>query len=168
MSDHYSLTDSDRKLDFNNTLIENGYEINRDEDTKETEKKEEEVEAQFDDSTKRKILISSLFALLIGNMMVSNVVVFLPLFVEDRNGKWSNGEAENITEAKLGYIIGSFSVAQVMFAPFCSKIKNSLGTKNTILIGFFLLVITTIGLGLIAILNDSIAFLSCAIGMRFF
>ena len=70
-------------------------------------------------------------------------------------------------ETANAYILGAFSVAQVLFAPFCSSIKNRLGTKNTILLGFFLLVITTIGLGYIAEINDAIKFETFAISLRF-
>ena len=54
-----------------------------------------------------------------------------------------------------------------MFAPFCSNIKNYFGTKNTILIGFFFLTMTTIALGYIAHIYNAIGFLSAAIALRF-
>jgi hypothetical protein len=47
-------------------------------------------------------------------------------------------------------------------------IKNSLGTKNTILLGFFLVTITTIGLGAIAHINNGNYFVYTAIFLRYF
>jgi MFS family permease len=64
--------------------------------------------------------------------------------------------------------MAAFSLAQVLFSPFNSMIKNSIGTKNTILTGFFLVTITTIGLGAIANLSNGLYFTYCGIGLRFF
>jgi MFS family permease len=61
----------------------------------------------------------------------------------------------------------AFSVAQVVFAPFSSAIKNRIGTKNTILFGFFMLTITTFGLGAIAKINDAYTFKYVGDSMRF-
>ena len=44
-------------------------------------------------STKNRILVSCLTALMIGNMMMMNVASFLPTYVEDKknNGLWTDG-----------------------------------------------------------------------------
>lgn len=56
----------------------------------------------------------------------------------------------------------------MLFAPFNSLIKNTIGTKNTILAGLFLVTITTIGLGAIEALSNGKYFIYCGIGLRFF
>ena len=65
-------------------------------------------------------------------------------------------------------MLGAFSIAQVIFAPFSSFIKNAIGIKNTILFGFFMLTITTIGLGVIANIHDAITFKYTGDALRFF
>lgn len=55
-----------------------------------------------------------------------------------------------------------------MFAPFNAYIKNKLGAKNTLLIGFFLITVTTYGLGLLSLIDNSDTFLYTALILRFF
>jgi MFS family permease len=54
-----------------------------------------------------------------------------------------------------------------MFAPFNSAIKNKIGAKNLILLGFFLLTTTTVGLGAISMINDPHDFKYMAVSLRF-
>jgi hypothetical protein len=49
--------------------------------------KPENGDVQFDEKTKKKILVSCLFALAIGNMMLDNVYATLPKYVDERNEK---------------------------------------------------------------------------------
>ena len=60
-----------------------------------------------------------------------------------------------------------FSVAQIIFAPFNALIKNKVGTKNAILLGFVIATITTFGLGAIANVKDPQTFKFIAVGLRF-
>ena len=55
-----------------------------------------------------------------------------------------------------------------MFAPFNPIIKNKIGAKSLILLGFFLLTVTTVFLGSIARLNDPHDFKWFAVGLRCF
>lgn len=84
-------------------------------------------------------------------MMLLNVASFLPSFIDDN---WENPE-DKLTAFDSGLIIAVFSVAQIVFAPFNSIIKNFFGSKNTILIGFFMMTITTFGLGWISMIENS-------------
>jgi len=68
----------------------------------------------FSPETKRKILIACLFALCIGNMMIQNVVSFLPLFIA--SNKWAPGYTLNENDTSM--ILAVFAIAQVIFAPF--------------------------------------------------
>ena len=54
-----------------------------------------------------------------------------------------------------------------MFAPFNAWIKNKLGAKNTILVGFVMITFTTFGLGLIHYIEDADTFLYTALTLRF-
>jgi MFS family permease len=55
----------------------------------------------------------------------------------------------------------------VIFAPFNSLLKNTLGSKNTIIVGFAFLTMATFGLGAIALYENPRAFYWTAIGLRF-
>ena len=75
---------------------------------------------KFSSEIKQRILVSSLMALCIGNMMMMNVASFLPTFCSDK--KWDN-DAE-VDEFFVSLILSIFSLAQILFAPFSSSIKN--------------------------------------------
>ena len=126
------------------------------------------AEAQFDEKTKKKILISCLFALAIGNMMLDNVYATLPKYIEKRNeeGEWSE-EGYEFTEIRYTIILVMFSIAQLMFAPFTAFVKNKIGSKNTIVAGFFLMTLTTIGLGVMTKLEDPYMFFIVGNSLRF-
>ena len=108
----------------------------------------EENENEFDEKTKRKVLISCLLALAIGNMMLDNVYAILPKYVDERDklGEWSESDFK-LDEVQTTTILIMFSVAQLIFAPLTAWVKNKIGAKNTISAGFFLMTITTFGLG---------------------
>ena len=120
----------------------------------------------FSDQTKTRILVSCLFALCVGNMMMLNVASFLPTYVESNEKVWDNDEAPQDFDVTL--IISVFSVAQIVFAPFNALIKNWLGSKNTILVGFLLMTATTFGLGALGYVNDATTFKYVGIVLRFF
>ena len=65
--------------------------------------------ADFSDATKRKILLSCLCALTIGNMMMLNVAAFLPTFIKANNWKSSDGYELDSTDISL--ILSIFAVA---------------------------------------------------------
>ena len=103
---------------------------------------------------KRKILLSVLAVILTANMMIYNIPVFLPLYVTKRNDQndWDT-ESEFVMDTnKCALIIAIFELVQVISAPFNYLIKNYLGAKNTIQLGFGILTITTFGLGLISMI----------------
>jgi len=55
----------------------------------------------------------------------------------------------------------------MIFAVFNSTLKNIFGTKNFIVLGFFLLTLTIAGLGIIANVKDPKAFVWLALVLRF-
>ena len=132
------------------------------------DREDAEEEAGFTDEIKKKTLIAVLVVILIGNMMVANLVAFLPTFVEEN--AWvvaSTGISTALTANDVSWIIAAFSAAQVLFSPFNSVIKNWLGTKNAIVIGLVLVMISTTGLGAIAHIKNGHQFRYIALGLRF-
>ena len=125
---------------------------------------EESVEEEFSPQVKKALLIACLVALFVGNMMLLNVAAFLPDFINENFSDPDNF----LDETDGALIIGIFSVAQIVFAPFNSNIKNFFGSKNTILFGFALMTVTTFGLGFIARVKDANTFRWLALFIRFF
>ena len=130
----------------------------------------------FDPKAKRLILISCLAALCVGNMMLDAVYAFIPLYVAEMNSSTDDGvfrealwtDDVDLTKIQTTLILSIFSVAQIVFAPFNAYIKNKLGSKNTMLIGFFIITISSFGLGVIAVFDHSSTFLYSALTLRFF
>ena len=52
--------------------------------------------------------------------MVSNLVAFLPTFVQNNTWAYVDGANTQLSENDIGWIIASFSAAQVIFSPFNS------------------------------------------------
>ena len=111
-------------------------------------------------------MVSSLFALCVGNMMILNVASFLPTFVTSDLIQWKDGVMPSSFDVTL--IISIFSVAQIVFAPFNAIIKNTLGSKNAIILGFMLLTGTTFGIGLLADMPVADEFKYTGMALRFF
>jgi len=99
-------------------------------------------------------------------MMIQNVVSFLPTFIAYNN--WTSPDGYHPNEGDIGLILATFSIAQIIFAPFNAAIKNRIGSKNTILFGFLLVTISTGGLGVIAHVHNPHYFKWIAVGLRFF
>jgi MFS family permease len=72
-----------------------------------------------------------------------------------------------ITEVRSTTILIMFSVAQLLFSPLTAYIKNKIGSKNTISMGFVLITITTYCLGLITYIDDPFTFFVCGNIVRF-
>jgi MFS family permease len=104
-------------------------------------------------------------------MMILNVTAFLPLYTGGKHD-WDGVVAHRIqinettkesqdvaysviTSTENSAIISVFSIASIIFAPFNSFIKNKIGSKNSIILGFIMMGITTFGLGLITWINSS-------------
>jgi len=123
------------------------------------------AETKLPPEVKKRALMACLLALTIGNMMIENMASFLPPFIGSH--KWDSPDAYPISPFDISLILSVFSVAQVIFAPFNSAIKNRLGAKNAILVGFGLLTVATFGLGAIANFTDPHIFKYLAVGLRF-
>lgn len=67
----------------------------------------------------------------------------------------------------ISLIVAIFQLAQIMFAPFVSKIKNALGTKNAIISGFLLEALCLAGLGACGYFDDVFYFKWISVVLRF-
>jgi len=97
--------------------------------------------------------------------MIENMASFLPPFIGSHH--WESSDLYPISPFDTSLILSVFSVAQVIFAPFNSVIKNKLGAKNAVLVGFGFLTLATFGLGAIANFSDPHLFKYFAVGLRF-
>lgn len=68
----------------------------------------------------------------------------------------------------MGLIISIFSLAQLIFAPINGTIKNFLGQKNAVVVGFLIMTACTFGLGALIHINNPTAFKVVALILRFF
>lgn len=134
------------------------------EDAQKPKRNNSKNDIDFPAATKSKILFACLFSKCIGNMMVQNIVSFLPLFVV--NHEWDEGFEMN--ENDISFIIAVFSIAQILFSPLNTYIKNWMGAKNTMIFGFALMTAMSFGLGLIAEIKNPWTFFLIAVFLRFF
>ena len=98
---------------------------------------------------------------------------FLPTYIESRKGQWSTSaisvdSSQDLDSNDVALILAVFSIAQIFFAPLNTMVKNRIGSKNTIIFGFFLMTATTFGLGLIGLYDNPLYFKYTAIALRFF
>ena len=100
--------------------------------------------------------------MMISSLMLLCVASFLPTYVQDKTWK---GEAP--ADIVITLIISINFIAQLIFAPMNSCIKNKIGAKNTILLGFTVLTLTTFGLGFIARFDDPVVFSALGLVFRF-
>ena len=114
--------------------------------------KEEELDI-FTPKQKRNALIACLVSICIGNMMNQNILSFLPIFI--KYNEWNNQEDFKLSENKVSLILAIFSVSQIISSPFYMTVKNKLGSKNTIVLGFLMVTFTTLGLGIIANIGNT-------------
>lgn len=124
---------------------------------------------EFSPELKRRILIAVLVSLTIGNMMILNVEVVLPTMIEEQ--EWvRNGvilEDGGLSESDTSLIFSIFSLAQLIFATVNGPIKNFLGAKNAIIIGFLIITGCSIGLGFLDRIHDPTTFRIVALVLRF-
>lgn len=100
--------------------------------------------------------------------MLDNVYATLPKYIDERNvkGLWSVENYE-FSEVRYTIILVMFSIAQLLFAPFTAFVKNKIGSKNTIVAGFFLMTVTTVGLGIMTMIDNPTTFFFVGNALRF-
>lgn len=105
--------------------------------------------------------------------MILNIVVVLPNMIKKQN--WQVDQTDNksnydphLTDSDTSLIISIFSLAQLIFAPINASVKNFLGAKNAVLIGFCIMSICTFGLGTLIHIKDPLTFKIVANTLRLF
>ena len=122
------------------------------------------TKSNLNSKAKKRILLASLIALTVGNMMIMNATAVLPNFIKHHD--WdSSGKV--LDEGDISLILSIFSVAQIIFAPFNRSIKGYFGSKNTLVLGFVIMTLTTAALGIIARIRDPNVFMVAACVLRF-
>lgn len=74
------------------------------------------------------------------------IISFLSVFLSDKQTEHPDFE---LSDNDTALVISIFSVAILIFTSMNSNIKNRLGTKNTIILGFSIEGLTMLGLGII-------------------
>lgn len=90
----------------------------------------------------------------------------LPDFVEKHTWDLSDGQ-QPLNENDISLIISIFSISQILFAPFNACIKNRMGSKNTIILGFIVLTLTTFLIGGMKFITSPRLFLWTSCILRF-
>lgn len=75
------------------------------------EERQSELEEGFTDEIKKKTLYAVIVVILIGNMMVSNLSAFLPLFAASNKWEISDGNDTALSDNDISLILAAFSVA---------------------------------------------------------
>lgn len=120
----------------------------------------------FSPKIKNRILVVCLISLALANMIILNLTAFLPVFVE--SNAWSNSSDYTLSSMDTALMLAMFSVAQIIFSPINGMIKNMIGTKNSMTIGYLLITITTFGIGVCANISDPLLFKYVVCALRFF
>ena len=124
--------------------------------------------ADLPPATKRRVLVASLLSLTVGNMMINNVVAVLPDFIKGQDWTLGGYQGPPLNENDISLIISIFSIAQIIFAPFNGAIKNMLGSRNSMIVGFAMVTITTFMLGMVQDIHHPKTFMYVACTLRFF
>jgi MFS family permease len=115
---------------------------------------------------KNKIMIACFVSLTIGNMMINNVVAVIPDMIDNQD--WIGTlDKTPLNEGDVSLIVAIFSIAQIIFAPFNSSIKNRLGGKNTIIFGLIMMTVTTFFLAFLTSVKQPSQFMYIACTLRF-
>ena len=119
------------------------------------------------ESQKSTIMRTCLCSLTVACMMIYNIAYFLPTFIKN-NTKWQSEDGYELDSSNIALIISIFFIAQIIMTPFISKIKNCVGSKNMLLIGFTMLSVTTFGLGAVTWIYNPRTFMYVSLMLRFF
>lgn len=74
---------------------------------------------------------------------------------------------EKVSNYDISSILGIFHLSQILWSFWNASLRNKIGSKNLILLGLFLLMISALCLGLIALSKDGSQFVTFALIARF-
>ena len=72
-----------------------------------------------------------------------------------------------MSSSEVALIISIFSVGQMIFSPFVGTLKSKIGGKNSIICGFFMMIATSIGLGMLSLIAYPDNFKYAGVMIRF-
>lgn len=89
-----------------------------------------------------------------------NVVTIIPNYVKEKFGS-------NIRELEVSYILTSFEIAALIFSPIVGMMLERLGRKNSIIIGFLVVITASVGIACTAFIQNDRHYLWTAVLARF-
>jgi len=96
---------------------------------------------------KKRIFFALLLTLAMTQTLYLNISTFLPAFRKDHH--------PSINDGMVGIILSMFQLAYLIAAPFVGAFLGKIGRKTTIVIGYILIILATIGFGLLAYVPDN-------------
>ena len=117
----------------------------------------------FTPEIKNRLMIAIFSIIFLGSMNNANLGAFFPLFAQEND--WINDKV--LTEQEVALIMSFPMLSQVIFSPFVSRIKAKLGTKNTILLGLTLNMLSAVGLGSLSLVKEVTIFKYGSLVCRF-
>ena len=108
-----------------------------------------------------KVLMASLLlSVVITWTLYGNIATFYPPYKKHHH--------PTITDTMVGIVLAMMEVGILASSPFISMILQKLGRKNFILIGHFVMIMASIGFGLLVYIQNDDTFFWISIGLRFF
>ena len=98
-------------------------------------------------------------------MIIHNIAAVLPSYIDEKND-WVGPDIK-LSSLEISYMVGIFSVAQMIATPLNSRGKNRFGAKNYIVIGWVVLTAATLGTGLTVYIDNKVTFLVVTCCLRF-
>ena len=105
----------------------------------------ETEDGNMSEATQFQLLMAMLLGQVACGTQYYNIVAFFPLFVSDNY-------ADHIDQTMVSLCLSAFQVAAVIFPKVHAITIHMMGRKNAILFGFFCIFISTMGLGLLALI----------------
>ena len=79
--------------------------------------------------------------------MFLNIATFVPSYLfSDKDG---DGVKRGITTTEFAFVLAMYNTARLLLSTTIGKKMNKVGRKNFIIIGFILMIISTVGFGVL-------------------
>lgn len=101
-----------------------------------------------------------LFSVVIMWTLYGNIATFYP--------PYKNHHHKTITDTMVGTVLAMMEVGILASSPIISMILQKVGRKNFILLGHLVMIISSVGFGLLVYVESDITFFWISIGLRFF
>ncbi len=108
---------------------------------------------------KANFLFTLLFSLFASQLMFLNISTFLPQHIKQKG--------LGITQGQVGIILAMYQISRLFLSTVIGSTLHRVGKKNYIIIGFFFMMIATLGFLSLYKVDDSMVFFGLAIAFRF-